>query len=338
MPLIISHHRAPLLSITMMPEADIKWCTGLLRTLQNSRNKEKCKFFLVPVVTVLDAAEIAIYRSIISNPKDLGTMEQDLLANKYTRVEEFISDAILCFDNAILYNKSRYVFVASAAESLKKVDAYASTASNIPLNILLILQVVKAEEAKYLKAREVAAAAKASPAVVNVPIVTKAEPVIFIAACKQALGMLTNMDTTALFREPVDCSLFVDYPVRIDNPMDFGTIGGMLSDDKIKKPSEFAQLVRRVFANCLIYNYQLRGDLGAGVKAIRQRVREMLTAFEDSWKVKFPDIAPSCPFAKECLHVIEELLKLPSVGVDLQAIDKFMDPLPKYFGGEYPAG
>ena len=105
----------------MLSEADTKWCHNLLKTLQNSRNRDKCVFFLVPVASVLEPADLALYESIVSTPKDLGTMEADLNANKYSSAEEFIADAIACFDNAILFNKSRNPHVAGAAESLKKV-------------------------------------------------------------------------------------------------------------------------------------------------------------------------------------------------------------------------
>lgn len=206
------------------------------------------------------------------------------------------------------------------------------------LNISLI-QVVSGEEAKYLKTREAASAKAATAAVDNITkTIKKTEPVLFIPQCNQVLGMLAGMDTTSLFREPVDPAECPNYPLRIQNPMDFGTIRGMLSDGKIKVPSEFALLVRRVFANCLIFNYQIRGEQAAVIKSIRQRTREMLLAFEDSWAVKFPGVAPSFPQVRESLAAIEELLKIPSVGVNLHAIDNFMDPIPVYFGGDYPAG
>lgn len=194
---------------------------------------------------------------------------------------------------------------------------------------------VKTEEAKYRKALD-AATAKASAA--TAAAVKKAEPVIFIPQCTQLLGVLSAMDDTFLFREPVDTTQFVDYPLRVDNPMDFGTIRGMLSDGKMADPSVFALLVRRVLSNCLIYNYQLRGELGSGVKAIRARVREILTSFEDSWRVKFPGVAPMFFRVHECLSVLEEVLKVPSVGPNNQAADNFMNPIPKYYGGVYPEG
>lgn len=106
----------------MLSESDAKWCGNLLKTLQNARNRDKCVFFLVPVHSVLEPADLAAYQSIVSSPKDLRTMGEDLDNGKYTSVENFIADAILCFDNAILFNKTRHVHVAKAAEFLKKVS------------------------------------------------------------------------------------------------------------------------------------------------------------------------------------------------------------------------
>lgn len=194
---------------------------------------------------------------------------------------------------------------------------------------------VKTEVAKYRKTVE-AAAVKASAAAAAAA--KKVEPMIFIPQCTQLLGVLSAMDDTFLFREPVDVTQFVDYPLRVDHPMDFGTIRGRLSDGKMAGPGEFALLVRRVLSNCLIYNYQLRGELGSVVKAIRARAREILTSFEDSWRVKFPGVAPMFFRAHECLSVLEEVLKVPSVGPNNQAADNFMNPIQKYYGGVFPAG
>ena len=51
-----------------------------------------------------DALHIPDYFDIIKNPMDLGTIKQKLSSNQYMRINEFIIDINLMFDNCILYN------------------------------------------------------------------------------------------------------------------------------------------------------------------------------------------------------------------------------------------
>lgn len=44
------------------------------------------------------------YLEIIKTPMDFGTVKTNLLNNKYGRIQDFIADVQLVFDNCILYN------------------------------------------------------------------------------------------------------------------------------------------------------------------------------------------------------------------------------------------
>ena len=44
------------------------------------------------------------YPNIIKNPMDLGTIKNNLNSNKYAKMDEFIRDVHLVFDNCFLYN------------------------------------------------------------------------------------------------------------------------------------------------------------------------------------------------------------------------------------------
>jgi hypothetical protein len=46
------------------------------------------------------------YLKVVSNPMDLGTVEQKLLSGAYASQEALVAEVNLVFDNAILYNSS----------------------------------------------------------------------------------------------------------------------------------------------------------------------------------------------------------------------------------------
>jgi hypothetical protein len=111
-----------LLTTVMLSPADLAWGVKLLDVLVNSRNYNRAKFFLAPVITALAPEEWKDYRKEIANPKDLGTIRTDLEANTvYATVDALVNDVNLCFENSIVYNTSRYPQVAEAAAGLKKV-------------------------------------------------------------------------------------------------------------------------------------------------------------------------------------------------------------------------
>lgn len=201
---------------------------------------------------------------------------------------------------------------------------------------------VKTEHEKYLKSTTPKSASSAPAIAIKSQTKTIAPKPFtpFVPQCTQILGVLAGRDDTSLFKEPVDVAVAPDYFIRIDKPMDFGTIRGMLVDGRIDSPAEFALYVRRVFANCLTYNYQLRGGIEVETtKVIRLQARTILNVFEDSWCIKFPGVNPVFPLMNECIDEIDELLKLPSHNPDvLCAVDNFMSPVSKYYGGEFPDG
>jgi hypothetical protein len=153
------------------------------------------------------------------------------------------------------------------------------------------------------------------------------------------LGVLAARDESGLFLNAVTDAVAPGYHGFIDHPMDFGSIRGMLNDGKIAGPGEFATCVRRVFGNCLNWNFRIRGSPGVVNKAIRDQGKKILFTFEESWgKYKLADAAPALPRLRECLAVVDELLRLPSVSGHYPcAMENFMYPLPKYFG-DFPAG
>jgi hypothetical protein len=243
-------------------------CRKVLDNICSAKNSEKSKYFLVPVATVLDPQELAVYRSEISEPRDLGTIGVDLDANKYRSASAFLDDINLCLDNAIAFNKTRYVHVANSATALKKV--------------------VRAEAEKHLAGLIPGIPVPAPKAIVG----KKRGKIEFEVSCLDILNFLIGLDAVQIFLYPVNTAIFTDYLIHIDNPMDFSTIKAKLESKSLSGPDEFAFLVRRVFANCLRFNYHLRGtDIGQveDTRIVRNHCRTLLFRFEEQWSTIFPN-------------------------------------------------
>lgn len=96
-------------------------CIEILNNLKNEKYYEKTKYFLLPVQETIDEIEWQLYKTVIKNPRDLGTILENVKNNRYSSLSAFSKDVELCFENAIKYNKQRYKPVYQAATSLLKV-------------------------------------------------------------------------------------------------------------------------------------------------------------------------------------------------------------------------
>jgi hypothetical protein len=96
-------------------------CLEILNLLQSEKYFDKTRYFLSAVQETIDDSEWQLYKTIIKSPRDLKTIHDNLLANKYGSISAFAKDVNLCFDNAIKYNKQRYKPVYQAAAALQKV-------------------------------------------------------------------------------------------------------------------------------------------------------------------------------------------------------------------------
>jgi hypothetical protein len=172
----------------------------------------------------------------------------------------------------------------------------------------------------------------------SVPPAALPKPDFDPKACESMVRTAMAADATArLFTQPVDETVLPGYRNRIDNPMDLGTLSAQLQSKNIHSPEEFAVLMRRIFANALRYNYRLRGPEAADTKAIRAHAKNILFQFESEWKSTYPTIKRALPELKECLVVIDDLMKVSSADPgSVAAADSFIDPIPKYYGGQHP--
>ena len=283
-----------------MQPAEYTACKKILNLILSSKYSEKSKFFLVPVVSVLDPVEVPIYLNEIKNPRDLGTIREQLEGlQHYQSAASFIEDVNLCFDNAIAYNASRYTHIADIATSLKRTFKNETEKHNI--------SAINGGGPKPVSAAAVAIVAPPKQIAGKKRLREEFEP-----KCVELLDSLIKLDSTNLFLHPVDVEYLKDYAIRIDNPVNFTMIKTQLVNKTLESSDMFATLVRRVFANCLRYNYRIRGSTveALNTKAIRSHAKAILFKFEDDWKQFYPQGKKCFVHLKECLQVIEELLKV----------------------------
>lgn len=78
------------------------WDKAAKRMLQNLMKMQQAYIFLEPVDPV--KLNIPDYFTIVKNPMDFGTIKNNINSNKYSKLDEFIKDIHLVFDNCFLYN------------------------------------------------------------------------------------------------------------------------------------------------------------------------------------------------------------------------------------------
>jgi hypothetical protein len=104
---------------TMMSQSDYDICYQLVTKLSSKSYANSNYLFLEPV----DTAYFPTYNSIITRAMDLGTLQKRLeMGNVYTSREEFFSDVMLTFQNAIQFHsdiKENAWIVRHAKEMVK---------------------------------------------------------------------------------------------------------------------------------------------------------------------------------------------------------------------------
>jgi hypothetical protein len=74
-----------------------------LQTLQKLMSQRRSHWFNTPVDPI--KLKLPDYFNVIAKPMDLGTIQEQLLANQYDSVEQFAADVRLVWSNALLYNR-----------------------------------------------------------------------------------------------------------------------------------------------------------------------------------------------------------------------------------------
>jgi hypothetical protein len=108
--------------------------------------------------------------------------------------------------------------------------------------------------------------------------------------CAAIWKELNTLDTGAIFMQPVDVSVAIDYPMYIDKQMDLGTIRAKVDSLVYDDHLDFAADVRLMLTNCHTYSATWSG--GA---AFSEHATAMECLFEASYKKKFGNLDDMVP-------------------------------------------
>lgn len=159
------------------------------------------------------------------------------------------------------------------------------------------------------------------------------------AQCNKVLNGLKRRQqhNVAVFLQPVsDKNIIKDYKSKIQNPMDLGTMQSKLDRNEYQTPSAFVLDLRRIFANCLIYNSQVSTfrRVGVDVLATAEQLNTVFLAQPEHPTVVYP---PLLFCWKLCLSVLDTLYNLKNPEDGISTALYFLYPVSFYCGGQFPA-
>lgn len=109
------------------------------------------------------------------------------------------------------------------------------------------------------------------------PITSTSPPTFDNAIGNAILETISGLKAARWFTVPIDLTM-QNYTKRISSPIDLPTIQDKLQKRKYTTPDQFALDVRRTFANCLVYNFEI------GASNIRNDAKTCLLKFEQEWR------------------------------------------------------
>jgi transcription initiation factor TFIID subunit 2 len=183
--------------------------------LRKLMTQRNAHWFLFPVDPV--ALNIPTYLEIIKNPMDFSTIQKKIDDELYQDEGEFADDVRLVFTNSMTFNPS---------VSQPHIDAQ------------ILLQKFEKE---FLGIKNAAPKFEASAGT-------------FKDIAQRILDKLAKSKNSAIFRFPVDRTMYPDYYQVITQPIDMITIGNKISTGAYSSLSDFHGDVQLMFDNCFKYN------------------------------------------------------------------------------------
>lgn len=106
--------------------------------------------------------------------------------------------------------------------------------------------------------------------------------------CEQILNLLVAHKFADPFKEPVDSVKLgiPDYPVKVKEPMDLGTVRKKLKAREYKNPAAFEADIRKIWHNSFLYNpkhtqiYQITVELSEYFEKLRKEFQDGATGDE----------------------------------------------------------
>ncbi|PJF18937.1 hypothetical protein PSACC_01248 [Paramicrosporidium saccamoebae] len=215
------------------------------RVLEKTRSHPYAFWFLTPVDPV--ALNIPTYPEIVTEPMDLGTLEQRLRAGDFAdNPREFVRLLDIIFVNCTTFNPVNTVVhqnalqMRTAAQKLvKKLLPETTTTESVP-KLKLTLSPKKSAETGGLKLK----------------LTLPPRDDSWYASAQKILDQVSAHEFAIPFLQPVDPVLLnlPSYPRIIKNPMDLSTIRAKLSSASYTRATEMHRDFKLMFSNCYRFN------------------------------------------------------------------------------------
>jgi hypothetical protein len=144
--------------------------------------------------------------------------------------------------------------------------------------------------------------------------VTAPAPEVVVAfSSEQATHIIetvNKLDSSRWFLAPADPNLPL-YTARVSHPMDFQTIREKIKKRKYQTADQFALDMRRVFGNCLKYNFSIADpepDIRDSSKTVCADAKACLFKFEQEWSKLY---GRSCAPVSKCSVTLFRFSKSP---------------------------
>ncbi|KAI8877363.1 Bromodomain-containing protein [Backusella circina FSU 941] len=287
---------------TNMTRDQVKYCGAIMRNLKKHRDASA---FLHPVDYV--RLNVPDYPKIIKHPMDLSTVDRRLHANQYQKVEDFVEDIRLVFNNCFKFNGPEAMIsmlcqnVESAFEkSLRQMppsrgstpppraatpdDDYEMSERTKSVKKKMNLShasPLRRSTEEHRPKREVSPLSNDyyydNSKKKNKNHTTQ------MKFCLQAVKELKKnkyRDINYPFLEPVDVVALniPDYLGIVKRPMDLSTIEKKLNKGAYDSPEEFEDDIRLMFNNCYLYN--------PATLPINKMGHQLERVFDEKWAQK----------------------------------------------------
>ncbi|GAX18709.1 hypothetical protein FisN_10Hh077 [Fistulifera solaris] len=155
--------------------------------------------------------------------------------------------------------------------------------------------------------------------------------------CSKILLGLRRRHTKTInwFLQPVqDRNILPDYKSKIKHPMDLTTLQNRLESGRHTKVADFVLDLRRIFANCLIFNTSIRDSLRPVACEVFESVEYLLKLF-----LGLPSEGSYPPVIfcwKLCVEILDTLYNLTNPTDGQPTVLYFLHPVSHYCGGTFP--
>lgn len=294
-------------------------CVRVLNVLISKKMQESWSWvFMHPV------AGIPGYEDVVKKPMDLGTVKKNL-GLKPTRCrfkthERFAKDVRLVFQNALLYNKDDASIKGSVYDAARYLLELFEKEYQIATENVFSKVPGTVEDSDKPKPLSVTPVPSRSPS-----------PQASLAPsgdeeqknCLKIVKSLMSDPLASPFLDPVDCTQFIDYKIKVKRPMHLKEIEKKLKNKQYSTLDAFAADVRLVFSNCLVYNSDAILS-----KAMRTTAIHLMKKFEQMLE-KIGGIWPGIKQRFKCHDIIEKVL-LDRTD-DVETAQWFKYPIQAYF-------